>query len=126
MIRIPAARGMKTRTEVRSVDVAANPYLAIAAILAAGLDGIEGNCTKRAPIYDNLYAMTDEEREAIGVDSLPASLYDAVNAFKKDKLIQDAMGEHITTKIIEAKTIEWNEFRRHVSDWEIKRYINRY
>lgn len=126
MIRIPAARGMKTRTEVRSVDVAANPYLAIAAILAAGLDGVEGNCVKRAPIYDNLYAMTDDERTAIGVDSLPASLYDAVLEFKKDKLIQDAMGEHITTKIIEAKTIEWNEFRRHVSDWEIKRYINRY
>ena len=126
MIRIPAARGMKTRTEVRSVDVAANPYLAIAAILAAGLDGVEGKCTMREPIYDNLYSMNDEEREAIGVDSLPASLYDAVLAFKKDKLIQDAMGEHITNKIIEAKTIEWNEFRRHVSDWEIKRYINRY
>lgn len=126
MIRIPAARGMKTRTEVRSVDVAANPYLAIAAILRAGLDGIKGNCDMVAPIYENLYALDDEGRSKLGVDSLPANLYDAIVEFKKDPLIQEAMGEHTVTKMIEAKTIEWNEFRRHVSDWEIKRYINRY
>lgn len=126
MIRIPAARGMKTRTEVRSVDVAANPYLAIAAILRAGLDGIAGNCKMVPPIYDNLYAMNDEGRKALGVDSLPGNLYEAIEAFKADSLMQEAMGEHTVTKMIEAKTIEWNEFRRHVSDWEIKRYINRY
>lgn len=126
LVRIPAARGMKTRTEVRSVDVAANPYLAIAAILRAGLDGISGNCEMVAPIYENLYAMNDDERTALGVDSLPANLYDAIVEFKKDKLIQEAMGEHTVAKMIEAKTIEWNEFRRHVSEWEIKKYINRY
>lgn len=126
MIRIPAARGLKTRTEVRSVDVAANPYLAIAAILRAGLDGIEGNCPMVAPIYENLYALNDEERQALGVDSLPSNLYDAVIEFKKDPLILEAMGDHIVNKMIEAKTIEWNEYRRHVSEWEIKRYINRY
>lgn len=126
LVRIPAARGMKTRTEVRSVDVAANPYLAIAAILAAGLDGVAGNCEMVAPIYENLYAMNDDERAELGVESLPGSLYDSIVAFKKDSLIKEAMGEHITTKMIEAKTIEWNEFRRHVSSWEIERYINRY
>ena len=126
LVRIPAARGMKTRTEIRSVDVAANPYLAIAAILRAGLDGVAGNCEMVAPIYENLYAMNDEERAAIGVDSLPANLYDAILEFKKDTLIQEAMGEHTVTKMIEAKTIEWNEFRRHVSVWEIQKYINRY
>ena len=126
MIRIPAARGIKTRTEVRSVDPSANPYLAIAAILRAGLDGVAGNCKMVAPIYENLYSMTDEERKAIGVTSLPGSLYEAVEAFKNDKLILDAMGEHTVNKMIEAKTIEWNEFKRHVSSWEIKRYINRY
>ena len=126
LIRIPAARGMKTRTEVRSVDVAANPYLAIAAILAAGLDGVAGNCEMVAPIYENLYAMNDDERAELGVESLPGSLYESIVAFKKDSLIKEAMGEHITTKMIEAKTIEWNEFRRHVSSWEIERYINRY
>jgi glutamine synthetase len=126
MIRIPASRGMATRTEVRSVDVAANPYLAISAILRAGLDGIEGNCKKFPPIYDDLYSMDDEGRAKIGVESLPASLEEAIKEFKKDPLMKEAVGEHITNKMIEAKTIEWNEYRRHVSDWEIKRYINRY
>lgn len=126
MIRIPAARGMKTRTEVRSVDVAANPYLAIAAILAAGLDGIEGNCKNVDPIYDNLFKCTNEEREAMGVHSLPANLDEAMNEFKKDALICKAMGEHVTAKMIEAKTLEWDSYRKHVTQWEIKRYINRY
>lgn len=128
MIRIPAARGGKTRTEVRSVDVAANPYLAIAAILAAGLDGIKGskNVNHFAPIYDDLYRMDDEGRAALGVDSLPADLNEAIKAFKKDPIILEAMGEHVSTKLCEAKTQEWNEYRRHVSEWEINRYIKRY
>lgn len=126
MIRIPAARGMKTRTEIRSVDVAANPYLAIASILAAGLDGIAGNCKDIAPVYENLFACTNEEREAMGVSSLPANLYEAMTEFKNDPLMEEAMGEHITTKMIEAKTLEWDEYRKHVSSWEIKRYLNRY
>ncbi|MDE6242147.1 MAG: type I glutamate--ammonia ligase [Anaeroplasmataceae bacterium] len=126
MIRIPAARGMKTRTEVRSVDVAANPYLAISAILSAGLDGIEGNCEEKDPIYENLFVCTEEERESLGVYSLPANLEEAMKEFKKDKLIQEAMGEHITAKLLEAKQYEWNEYRRHVSDWEIEKYLERY
>ena len=126
MIRIPAARGKKTRTEVRSVDVAANPYLALAAILRAGLDGIDGNCKAVPAIYENLYKCTDAERKALGVDSLPASLEEAINAFNADPLMNEAMGPHITEKFVEAKTQEWNEYRRHVSKWEIDRYINRY
>lgn len=126
MIRIPAARGMKTRTEVRSVDVAANPYLAIAAILRAGLDGIEGNCKEVAAIYEDLFHASQKEREELGVESLPASLEEAIKAFEKDELIQEAMGEHITAKLLEAKKQEWNEYRRHVSDWEIKKYLERF
>ena len=126
MIRIPAARGKKTRTEVRSVDVAANPYLALAAILRAGLDGIDGNCKEVPAIYENLYKCTDAERKALGVDSLPASLEEAIIAFNADPLMSEAMGPHITEKFVEAKTQEWNEYRRHVSKWEIDRYINRY
>lgn len=126
MIRIPAARGMKTRTEVRSVDVAANPYLAIAAILAAGLDGIKGNAEFVRPIYDNLFKMNNDERRALGVDSLPGSLEEAIEHFQADKLILDAVGEHIATKVVEAKTIEWDQYRKHVSDWEIKKYISKY
>ncbi|HRF70159.1 MAG TPA: type I glutamate--ammonia ligase [Candidatus Pelethenecus sp.] len=126
MIRIPAARKMKTRTEVRSVDVAANPYLAIAGILAAGLDGIKGNSKKYEPIYENLFKASEEERKEMGVESLPGSLKEAIEEFKKDRVIQEAMGEHVSTKLIEAKTIEWNEYRRHVSVWEIQKYLNKY
>ena len=126
MIRIPAARGMKTRTEIRSVDVAANPYLAISAILSAGLDGIQGNCENVDPIYENLYQMDDSARQALGVDSLPADLFAAIQSFKDDPLILEAMGTHIATKMIEAKTLEWNEYRREVSQWEIDRYLTRY
>lgn len=126
MIRIPAARGMKTRTEVRSVDVAANPYLAVASILASGLDGIAGNCKMVAPIYDNLYASSNAEREEMGVKSLPANLFEAVECFKADPLITEAMGKHITEKMIEAKTLEWDEYRKQVTEWEVKRYLTRY
>ena len=126
MIRIPAARGGKTRTEVRSVDGSANPYLALAAILAAGLDGVEGKTPMVEPVYENLFDLDDEGRTALGVESLPVDLNEALKAFKKDALIQEAMGEHICKKMIEAKTIEWNEYHRFVTNWEIKRYINKY
>lgn len=126
MIRIPAARGLKTRTEVRSVDVTANPYLAISAILAAGLDGIKGNCKDYPPIYDNLFAMNDEERAKIGVYSLPANLHEAVKEFLKDNVIKNAMGEHVCEKLVQAKNIEWDQYRRQVTPWEIEHYIMRY
>lgn len=126
MIRIPAARGLKTRTEVRSVDVAANPYLAVAAILAAGLDGINGNCKMVKPIYENLFKCTNAEREAMGVGSLPANLSIAIDEFLKDDLIKNAMGEHITEKMVEAKQLEWDDFRREVTEWEIKKYFTIY
>lgn len=126
MIRIPAARGMKTRTEIRSVDVAANPYLAISAILASGLDGIAGHCKDVAPIYENLFLCGNEKREELGVYSLPANLEEAMKEFKKDQLVCDAMGAHVTTKMLEAKTLEWDDYRKSVSNWEIKRYLNRY
>ena len=126
MIRIPAARGMKTRTEVRSVDGSANPYLALAAILAAGLDGIEGKTPMVEPVYENLFSLDDEGRKTLGVESLPSDLNEALREFKKDNLIQEAMGAHIVKKMIEAKTIEWNEYHKFVTNWEIKRYINKY
>lgn len=126
MIRIPAARGMKTRTEIRSVDVAANPYLAISAILAAGLDGIAGNTALVEPVYENLFSCSEKEREALGVSSLPSDLHEAMLEFEKDDLICRAMGSHITSKMIEAKTLEWDEYRKQVSKWELDRYLKRY
>jgi glutamine synthetase len=126
MIRIPAARGDKTRTEERSVDGSANPYLAIAAILAAGLDGVEGNVSLVSPVDENLFDLDDEGRKALCVESLPSDLNEAIKEFKKDTLIQEAMGSHTVKKLLEAKTIEWNAYHKFVTNWEINRYINKY
>ena len=126
MIRIPAARGGRTRAEVRSVDVAANPYLACAVILAAGLDGIAGNTNHYPPVRTNLFKRSKEDREALGIQDLPADLYEAVRCFMKDDLIKDTLGEHLTEKLIEAKLLEWDEYRTQVFEWEINRYLTKY
>ena len=126
MIRIPAARGNKTRAEVRSVDVASNPYLACSVLLAAGLDGIKGNCKNFDPIRKNLFEQTSSEREELGIKALPANLYEAVECFKEDNVIQDAVGSIMTEKFIEAKTLEWDEYRTQVTEWEIKKYLTKY
>ncbi|MGD9910324.1 MAG: glutamine synthetase family protein, partial [Candidatus Izemoplasmatales bacterium] len=123
MIRIPATRGRTTRTEIRSVDTAANPYLGMAVILAAGLDGIEKDMDLIAPINENLFEKTAEERTALGVYNLPENLKEAVDCLKKDELIQEAMGKHIFEKFVEAKTKEWDDFRTTVTEWEIKKYM---
>ena len=126
MIRIPAARGNKTRTEVRNVDCAANPYLAMSAILAAGLDGIKGNCPSVKPIYSNLFASSKEDRKAIGVSILPENLHEAVKEFKKDQIILDAIGDHTSTHLIAAKERTWDEYRKEVTEFEINKYLTRY
>lgn len=126
MIRIPAARGNKTRAEVRSVDVASNPYLACSVLLAAGLDGINGNCSHHEPIRKNLFEQTKEEREALGIKALPANLYEAIECFKQDKVMNEAVGEIMSEKIIEAKSLEWDEYRTQVTEWEINKYLTKY
>jgi glutamine synthetase len=126
MIRIPAARGMATRTEVRSVDVSANPYLAISAILAAGMDGVKKNCPHTEAIYDNLYVMNQKERDEKGIESLPGNLYDAMQGFLKDDVIKNAVGPIVTEKLVDSKKNEWDSFRCAVTDWEIKNYFEKY
>jgi glutamine synthetase len=128
MIRIPAARGMATRTEVRSVDVSANPYLAISAILRAGFAGLthEKDVKHFSPVYDDLYTMSDADRKKKKIDSLPGNLAEAMQEFLKDDLMKSAVGENITEKLVESKKKEWDNFRRAVTDWEITHYINKY
>jgi len=123
MVRIPATRGRTTRTEIRSVDTAANPYLGMAVILAAGLDGIERDLPLIAPINENLFEKTSEERAALGVYNLPENLKEAVDELKKDELIQAALGKHIFDKFVELKMKEWDDFRTTVTEWEIKKYM---
>ena len=126
LIRIPASRGMGTRVELRCPDPSCNPYLAFAACLAAGLDGIEKGMTPPAEITDNIFAMDDVTRKANGIDSLPASLIDAVEELKKDEVIKDTLGEHVYNQYVTGKVKEWDAFRTHVSNWEVEKYIVTY
>ncbi|WP_046174966.1 type I glutamate--ammonia ligase [Domibacillus indicus] len=126
LIRIPASRGMSTRVEVRSVDPSANPYLAMAVLLKAGLDGIKNKMEAPAPVDRNIYAMDKEEREAEGLRDLPATLAAALEVLKKNDTIKDALGEHILEHFIEAKEIEWDMFRTQVHPWEREQYMSMY
>ncbi|MDM5213270.1 type I glutamate--ammonia ligase [Peribacillus sp. NJ4] len=126
LIRIPASRGVSTRVEVRSVDPAANPYLALAVLLKAGLDGIKNDLTPPAPVDRNIYVMNKEEREEVGIVDLPATLYAALETLKSDEVIKEALGEHLLEHFIEAKEIEWDMFRTQVHPWEREQYMSMY
>ena len=126
LIRIPAARGQSTRVELRCPDPACNPYLALTVCLAAGLDGIERGLAPPAEITENIFAMTPAEREAKGIHSLPGTLHEAVAAMQQDKLICDALGEHIVSQYVAGKEKEWDEYRTHVSAWELEKYLITY
>ena len=123
LIRIPAARGNSTRVELRCPDPACNPYLALAVCLTAGLDGIEKGLTPPAEITENIYTMTEKERKAHGIASLPGNLLEAVELLEQDKLITDALGDHVFKSYVSGKRAEWDEYRTRVTDWETKRYM---
>ena len=118
LIRIPAARGQSTRVELRCPDPACNPYLELAVCLAAGLDGIEKGLTPPPEITDNIFAMSPAARRRRGIEALPGSLEEALVCMKKDKLIMDTLGEHVTGQYIAGKEAEWEEYRTRVSSWE--------
>ena len=126
LIRVPAARGNGTRIELRSADPSANPYLALAVTIAAGLDGVKKNMEPPPAVDGNIYSMTPAQRRKRHVGSLPASLEEALAELKKDKFVCDTLGEHILSKYIEAKQMEWNEYKTRVSQWEIDRYLSKY
>lgn len=109
--------------ELRNPDPAANPYLALAVCLAAGLDGIKKEIEPPAEVPENIYELDDDERESRGIESLPADLHDAIGELKKDAFIQEVLGQHITNKYIEAKEAEWMQYRTQVTGWEIEEYL---
>lgn len=125
LIRIPAERGEHTRIELRSPDPSANPYLVLAACLRAGLDGIRGKILPPAAVDKNIFEMTDQEKEKEGIDSLPGSLLEAVWELEKDELLKQVLGEHMSQGYIRAKKQEWDQYRRHVSAWELEQYLYR-
>ncbi len=123
LIRVPAARGMSTRLELRSPDPSCNPYLAFAVILKAGLDGIKNRIAPPESIARNIYHMTDEERVADGIGSLPGSLREALEEMSRDPLLREALGEHVYEHFMEAKRIEWDVYRTQVHQWELDQYL---
>lgn len=125
LIRIPAGRGSAARIELRSPDSAANPYLALAVCLAAGLDGIKNKLTPPASIDKNLFDLSKAEREALGVKSLPSTLAEAVEKMEHSDFVREVLGEHISQKYIEAKRSEWEAYRDQVTQWEIDQYLYR-
>ena len=125
LIRIPDTRGDAVRVELRSPDPSANPYLALAVCLAAGLEGIQNEIMPPKSVDCNIYEMSEEERKASGIEMLPGSLLEAAREFEKDALIQSVLGEDLSKKYIEAKTREYADYRAQVTDWEISRYLHR-
>lgn len=117
---------MGTRLELRSVDPTANPYLALAVLLEAGLDGIINKIEAPEPVEANIYTMTMEERNEAGIIDLPSTLHNALKALQKDDVVQKALGYHIYTNFLEAKRIEWSSYATFVSQWEIDHYIHNY
>lgn len=126
LIRIPSSRGNSTRLELRCPDSAVNPYLALAACLAAGLDGIKQAMNPPKAVTENIVAMSEEEVKARGIRRLPKTLGEAIEAFEGDEFLKGVLGNHIYTKYLEAKKEEWRTFRSQVTDWEIGEYLYKY
>jgi glutamine synthetase len=126
LIRIPAYREGKeesVRIEYRAPDPACNPYLAFAVMLAAGLEGVEKGYEVPDPVEENVYEMGEAERLKRGVDVLPGSLLEAINFAEGSELVKSCLGDHVFNSFIENKKLEWAEYRSHVTDYEIKRYL---
>jgi glutamine synthetase len=126
LVRVPMYKPGKeaaTRCEYRAPDPACNPYLAFAVMLAAGLKGIENNYPLPEPVEVDIYHLSSTEREKYGIQELPGSLHEAIVEVENSALVKDALGDHIFTKFLENKKIEWDAFRMHVSNYEIERYL---
>jgi glutamine synthetase len=126
LIRIPqisAGQVNSTRIELRCPDPSSNPYLAFAAMLAAGLDGVERKLSPPEPVEENLYHFDSAKLSSRGIRQLPGTLREAVDELSADAVIGDALGEHILERFVEAKNEEWDEYRMQVSAWEVDRYL---
>ena len=126
LVRVPAYRQGKeaaTRIELRSADPGANPYLAFACILAAGLKGVEGKYKLRSPMETNIFEMSGDQKKKAGIDHLPNSLENAIREAGKSDLVKETLGDHVFEKLIENKLIEWDNYRIHVSKYELEKYL---
>ncbi len=126
LVRVPAARGPNTRIELRMPDPSCNPYLALAVMLRAGLDGIDKQTDPGPPVNKNIYTMSHRERRHLRIDELPGTLSEALDELEKSDLMRETLGDHIVDHFLAAKRTEWDGYIRHVSRWEIDRYLNTY
>ena len=126
LIRIPSSRGEHTRIELRCPDPSANPYLALAVCLRAGLDGIVNHIDPPESVDCNIFDLTEEERKSRGIEAVPASLREAVSELEKDELIREVLGVHMADKYIRAKKEEWEKYTAQVKEWAISQYLNQY
>jgi len=126
LIRVPEYRPGKetaTRIEFRSPDPACNPYLAFSVMLTAGLEGVEKEYEVPDPVEENVYEMTEEERQRRGIGTLPANLLEAIRLTERSELVQKALGDHVFHAFIKNKKIEWDGYRTQVTEYELKRYL---
>lgn len=126
LIRIPAARGESTRVELRSPDSAANPYLALAVCLAAGLDGIQNRIEPPAGITQNIFEMTKADKQAAKIQSLPSNLHEALQEMEKDRFIMQVLGEKTAQIYLQAKKAEWQQYTSQVTAWELEQYLYKF
>lgn len=125
LIRVPGGRGDSTRLELRCPDPSANPYLTLAVCLAAGLDGIKNKLMPPESVDKNIYTMSEEDRAAVGVLSLPSDLGEAMNVLENSEFMKNVLGEHISKKYLEAKKSEWSNYHNQVTQWEVEQYLYR-
>jgi glutamine synthetase len=126
LVRVPMykpTKGNSTRVEFRSLDSACNPYLAFAVILASGLKGIEDGYELPPGAEDDVWSLTPAERRAMGMEPLPGSLNQAIQAMERSELVAETLGEHVFDFFLRNKQAEWEEYRRQVNAWEIDRYL---
>ncbi len=121
LIRVPAGSRQSTRLELRSPDPSCNPYLALC--LTAGLEGIEKGLEPPKETPENIFAMSEAQRQAKGIASLPGSLKDALDTLREDALMMQALGKQVAERYLEGKEREWDEYRTQVTDWETKKYL---
>lgn len=126
MIRVPGVQHRTAGIELRSPDPACNPYLALAATIKAGLDGMKHRYEVSPPVTRNIYRMNEAERRELGIERLPEDLDEALDALEHDSVIWEALGEHIGQRFVEAKRLEWDVYRHEVHQWELDQYLTVY
>jgi glutamine synthetase len=124
LVRVPSRRGVGTRCELRMADPSCNPYLAFSVMLSCGLSGIEEKLEAPPSVDRNIFTMSQREKRRLRIDQLPANLGESVEALRKDKVVEDALGEHIFEQYVEAKDLEWAEYISVVHGWEHERYLS--